>query len=206
LLAHFTLRKPSVAKVGKLINQEGWKVNIPKIEEVVEQWKPAAKLTIETDPVFIRCVSEQSGLAVKDFGPAQGVVATRTFAKGDIVCDYHRKIITAEGRAMMEELHGEPGYMFFFKNGNKSLCLDVQTFPCQCHPHADTFGRRINHSSKMPNVKPMCCTIRFDGEEWEVVFFKALKDIPVDEEIKFDYGVSKKSFRGEGLDLDWLDE
>ncbi|CAM4574620.1 unnamed protein product [Leuciscus chuanchicus] len=62
-----------LGQVGKLINQEGWKVNIPKIEEVVEQWKPAAKLTIETDPVFIRCVSEQSGLAVKDFGPAQGL-------------------------------------------------------------------------------------------------------------------------------------
>lgn len=64
-----------MAKVGRLINQEGWQVNIPKIEEVVEQWKPAAKLTLETDPLFILCLSEQSrtSLAVKDFGPEQGL-------------------------------------------------------------------------------------------------------------------------------------
>lgn len=64
-----------MAKVGRLISKEGWKVNVPKTEEILELWKPAPKLTIETDPVFIRCVSEQSwsGLAVKDFGPEQGL-------------------------------------------------------------------------------------------------------------------------------------
>ncbi|KAK9521286.1 hypothetical protein VZT92_021105 [Zoarces viviparus] len=34
----------------------------------------------------------------------------------------------------------------------------------------------------------------------------ALKDIKVDDELKFDYGVKRKSFKGEGLDLRWLDE
>lgn len=136
-----------------------------------------------------------------------GVVATREFASGDIVCDYHGNVITAsEGRSMMADLNGEAGYLFFFKSGDKSLCVDAQTFPCSCHPQMDTFGRRINHSSKAANIKPFGCKMTLNGEEKDIVLFKAMRDITVDEELKFDYGVNRKSFRGEGLDLKWLDD
>lgn len=85
--------------------------------------------------------------------------------------------------------------------------MDAQTFPCVCHPQVDAFSRRINHSSKAANVKPFCCTLKFDGQQKEVVLFKALVEIPVElTELKFDYGVNQKSFRGEGLDLEWLDD
>ncbi len=126
------------------------------------------------------------------------MVATQRFSKGDIVCDYHGKVITAAaGRAMMEDLRNEAGYMFFFKSGQRDLCMDAQTFP---------FGRRINHSSKMPNLKPLHCVLKVDGEDRDVILFRALQDISVDTQLKFDYGVRRKSFRGEGLNLDWLDE
>ncbi len=135
------------------------------------------------------------------------MVATRRFSKGDIVCDYHGKIITAaEGRAMIQDIHDEAGFLFFFKAGQRDLCIDAQTFPCECHPDADTIGRRINHSSKMPNLKPFHCVLKVNGEDKVVVLFKALQDISVDTQLKFDYGVKRKSFRGEGLDLGWLDE
>ncbi len=135
------------------------------------------------------------------------MVATRCFSKGDIVCDYHGKVLTAAaGRAMMHEIHDEAGYLFFFKAGKRDLCIDAQTFPCECHPDIDTFGRRINHSSKRPNLKPLHCVMKMDGEERDVVLFKALENISVDTQLKFDYGVKRKSFRGEGLELDWLDE
>ena len=135
------------------------------------------------------------------------MVATRPFSKGDIVCDSHGRVITGEGgRAMMENLVDEPGYLFFFKAGERDLCIDTQTFPCECHPDADTIGRRINHSRKNPNLKPMQCVLMVDGEAKQVILFRALVDIPVDKELKFDYGVNRKSFRGESLDLDWLDE
>ncbi|XP_042578821.1 N-lysine methyltransferase KMT5A-like [Cyprinus carpio] len=112
---------------------------------------------IETD----KCVFQQTwkGIAIKDFGPQQGlgVVATRRFSKVDIVCNYNGKVITAAaGRAMMQEIHDETGYLFFFKARQRDLCIDAQT-PCECHPDADTFGRRINHSSKRPNLKPLPC-------------------------------------------------
>ncbi len=135
------------------------------------------------------------------------MVATRPFSKGDIICDYHGKIIpAAEGRAMIEGIHGQPGYMFSFKDGKRDLCVDAQTFPCECHPEADTVGRRINHSSKMPNAKPFHCILKVNGQGKDVVLFKAMNDIEVDTQIKFDYGVRRASFRGEGLDLAWLKE
>ncbi|KAL1250759.1 hypothetical protein QQF64_018555 [Cirrhinus molitorella] len=107
---------------------------------------------------------------------------------------------------MMKDINDEAGYMFFFKAGQRDLCIDAQTFPCACHPTADTAGRRINHSSKRPNLKPVHCVLKVGGEDRDVVLFRALCDISVDTQLKFDYGVRRRSFRGEGLDLDWLDE
>ncbi|XP_056123945.1 uncharacterized protein LOC130102073 [Rhinichthys klamathensis goyatoka] len=177
LVGYFSLRRPSATKVARLIGQEGWTTNCPKAEEVVSMWKPASKQKVETDPYVHHCVAEQAwtGLAIKDFGPPKGlgVVATRNFASGDIVCDYHGNVITAsEGRSIMEDLNGEAG----------------------CHPLIDTFGRRINHSSKSANVKPIRCKMTFNRKEKDIVLFKALKNITVDEELKVDYGINRKSF------------
>ena len=110
------------------------------------------------------------------------MVATRNFFSGDIVCDYHGKVIitASEGRAMMEDLKEEAGYLC--KSREKGQCIDAQTFPCSCHPLADTSGRRINHSSKSANIKPFCCKMVVNGEDQEVVLFKACQNIPVDQE------------------------
>ncbi|XP_052003458.1 N-lysine methyltransferase KMT5A-like [Xyrauchen texanus] len=191
LLSYFTLRKPSAAKVARRISQEGWTVNCLKPEKIMLLWKPAPKQKVEEDGFVIQCVSQQNwmGLAIKDFGAEQGlgVVTTRRFYKNDIVCDYHGKVITAaEGRAMVQSQHDEPGYVFFFKAGQRELCVDAQTFPCECHPHANTFGRRINHSCKMPNLKPFHCSMKINGEDKDIILFKALNDISVGTQLKFD--------------------
>lgn len=58
------------------------------------------------------------------------MVATRRFSKVDIVCNYNGKVITAAaGRAMMQEIHDEAGYLFFFKARQRDLCIDAQTSP-----------------------------------------------------------------------------
>ncbi|KAI4800308.1 hypothetical protein KUCAC02_013353 [Chaenocephalus aceratus] len=74
------------------------------------------------------------------------------------------------------------------------------------HFTEETFGRKINHSSKHPNIKPLCVVLRLDDEDVHTILFKATRDIKVDTELKFNYGVNRKSFRGEALDLVWLDE
>lgn len=137
-----------------------------------------------------------------------GVVATKTFTRGSIVCDYHGEVVTAmEGEKILKSTQDNNNYyLFFFSSGEKKLCIDAQTFPCKCHPDIETIGRKLNHSRKNPNVKPVHCLMQFPEGEKDVILFRAMKDIPVDEEIRFDYGVNRKSFRGEGLDLQWLDK
>nr|XP_020480642.1 histone-lysine N-methyltransferase pr-set7-like [Monopterus albus] len=92
-----------------------------------------------------------SGLAIKDFGgnKGQGVVATRKFPKGSMICDYRGKVITrAEVQELQTSIQESMCYLFFFKAGGQQLCIDAQTFPCECHPDMDTFGQKINHSRK----------------------------------------------------------
>ena len=130
------------------------------------------------------------------------------FSKGEVVCDYHGRLISeAEGKAMMEEQQGGMCYLFFFESkGGARCCVDAQTFPCQCHPDGDTFGRRVNHSAKAFNLKPEVHVLNFADGPRDTILLVATKDIGCNEELKFDYGVRRKSFRGEGMDLDWLNE
>ncbi|KAK7152442.1 hypothetical protein R3I93_010609 [Phoxinus phoxinus] len=205
LLSRFTHRKASAAEVARLIAQEGWQGNYPKPEEVVRLWRPAPPDSIEANQVIIKCVSEQAwtGLAVKDFGDEHGlgVVATRPFSKGDVVCDFHGEVIpAAEGRAMMMTKGLRD--LFFFRAGHRELCVDGQT-PCECHPDTHPVGRRITHSQS-PNLEPLHCVLKLRGRPRDVILLRALADISVDTQLKFYSGEIIKSFLG--LELDWLDE
>lgn len=97
-------------------------------------------------------------------------------------------------------------YLFFFKDGQRNLCIDAQTFPCSCHRHMETIGRKINHSRKKPNLKPIHVAMNVDGKPFDVILFKVLNNIDIGTELKFDYGVNRRSYQGEGLDLLWLDD
>ncbi|KAJ4921931.1 hypothetical protein JOQ06_022195 [Pogonophryne albipinna] len=145
-------------------------------------WTPALKYDIASDKHILNSCSRQKwkGLVIKSFDgqKGEGVVATTNFTKGDIVCDYHGKVITkADGEMMMKDLVDQACYLFFFKAGGENLCIDAQTV-----------------------------VLRLDDEDVHTILFKATMDIKVDTELKFNYGVNRKSFRGEALDLDWLDE
>ena len=134
------------------------------------------------------------------------MVTTKHLAEGAIVCDYHGIITTAaEGREMMshnseEDMRG----LFFFRAGQTELCIDGHS-PCECHG-ADTFGRRIKHSSKKSNLKPLHCVFNTGEGDKQAILFRAVKDIDTNTELSFDHGAKRKFFRGEGLDLKWLDE
>ncbi|KAJ4921923.1 hypothetical protein JOQ06_022187 [Pogonophryne albipinna] len=211
LLSSYTYQKPSCRKMERLISKEGWTSNCPKAQHILDMWTPALKYVIASDKHILNSCSRQKwkGLVIKSFDgqKGEGVVATTNFTKGDIVCDYHGKVITkADGEMMMKDLVDQACYLFFFKAGGENLCIDAQTWPCQCHAGLETFGRKINHSSKHPNIMPLSVVLRLDDEDVHTILFKATRDIKVDTELKFNYGVNRKSFRGEALDLDWLDE
>uniref|UniRef100_A0A3Q2T448 SET domain-containing protein n=1 Tax=Fundulus heteroclitus TaxID=8078 RepID=A0A3Q2T448_FUNHE len=133
------------------------------------------------------------------------VFATKDFARGAVVCDYHGPVVSAEeGRRVLEALQpGEGSYIFFFKAGEQKLCVNSQVAPCQCHPDKATFGRMINHSTKKLNVKGM--VFHVPGEALPVLLIKAARDIKAGEELLIDYGVTQRSFGGEAQGLSWLD-
>ncbi|XP_062418036.1 uncharacterized protein LOC119194653 isoform X1 [Pungitius pungitius] len=84
LLSRFTIRKPSVEKVGSYIAMEGWLTNCPAPDEISRMWKPASREAVEDYKIILRSVMTQrwNGVVLKHFR----VVANKNFAKGDILC------------------------------------------------------------------------------------------------------------------------
>ncbi len=68
-------------------------------------------------------------------------------------------------------------YLLYFKANGKNLCIDASE-------EKHRYGRLINHSKKFQNVKP-CIANPVEKPE---IYFKALHNIGIGEEILFDYG------------------
>ncbi|KAJ4921922.1 hypothetical protein JOQ06_022186 [Pogonophryne albipinna] len=176
LLSSYTYQKPSCRKMERLISKEGWTSNCPKAQHILDMWTPALKYVIASDKHILNSCSRQKW-------------------KGLVIKSFDGQ----KGEGVVATTN-------FTKAGGENLCIDAQTWPCQCHAGLETFGRKINHSSKHPNIMPLSVVLRLDDEDVHTILFKATRDIKVDTELKFNYGVNRKSFRGEALDLDWLDE
>lgn len=70
LTAQYSRHPPTIHKVAKMIENEGWKANHPRPEDIVAKWQPAKRVQVESDPGIIGRVTKQrwSALAIKDFG------------------------------------------------------------------------------------------------------------------------------------------
>ncbi|XP_039454377.1 uncharacterized protein LOC120433003 [Oreochromis aureus] len=196
---------PQPARVQMALDKEKWHTNKPTVNAILQAWV-APQPSIQDNESLMSSIAEQKwkGLALQDFGErkGKGVIALMPFHKGDIVCDYHGTYISeAEGKRRPQS-----GYLFFFRDEcDRGMCIDATAFPCACHPDIETYGRRMNHSRKNPNIKPQKFTMNFPAGPQETILFIALKDITVGEELLWDYGVTRKSYGGEGEDLEWLD-
>ncbi|XP_028444184.1 uncharacterized protein LOC114562117 [Perca flavescens] len=205
-------QRPSEARVRYQLQREGWTSNAPKLDEILACWKSKGG-SVLADPNIMQSVLDQKwkGLAIIDLGPpkGKGVVATMPFQAGDVVCDYHGELVTeAEGRQRQSHVpDGTDMYFFYFRSHSGArMCLDAQKFPCPCHPSIDTFGRRMNHSNKNFNVKPVRLALPFSGGLRDSMIFVATRNVTVKEELTWDYGVRPSSFGGEGWNLEWLNE
>ncbi|XP_047009713.1 uncharacterized protein LOC108261300 [Ictalurus punctatus] len=208
--SHFGPRLPSEEEVSKWISGRGWRINIPKAAQFIKEWKPPGSVNTAMDAIQIRTLTRTQkwkGLLVTEIeGKGKGVIATRSFLAGEVVCDYHGQVVTAsEGHSTHSTVSAEDGVrMFFFENMNgQSMCIDAHSPCCECHPNQQTFGRLINHSRKRCNLRPRAYT-RQNGEEKNTIIFLATRDIGVNEELFFYYGEERKSFIGKGLDLHWV--
>jgi hypothetical protein len=64
----------------------------------------------------------------------------------------------------------------------------------------------MNDSGKASNVKPVVFQLNFADGPQDTVLFLAQRNIAGNEELRWDYGVRRMSFRDEGMDLAWLDD
>ncbi|XP_072573882.1 uncharacterized protein [Paramormyrops kingsleyae] len=195
VLSHFGRRQPTESQVDAWIRNQGWKSNVPSAASVLKDWRPVGSMDTAVDSSHIQKLihnQKWKGLVVMDIaGKGKGVCATCQFKAGEVVCDYHGPVVTAtEGQRIHSSTkEEESGYMFFFRNSHKSECA--------CHPGIQPFGRLINHSHKKANLQPRLYSPAVGGQD--VILLLALNRINVGEELLFDYGVQRKSFRGEGL-------
>ncbi|KAI9531480.1 hypothetical protein NQZ68_040487 [Dissostichus eleginoides] len=208
----FRRRMPSERRVDSCIKKQDWKSNTPTAKSILPFWKPSGSVgDAMNEGRICKLIENQKwkGLLVTDVGKkGKGVIATRIFQAGEVVCDYHGKVVRGkEGQETQSNtVDEETGYMFFFSDGHgKRMCIDAHSPFCECHPGRTTFGRLINHSSKKDNLRPRRYSVDVGGHQKQVILLLSTTVIKVDEELLFNYGVNKKSHRGEGLDLDWLD-
>ena len=73
-------------------------------------------------------------------------------------------------------------YILFFKHDSRKLAIDATT-------EDDTYGCLINHSSSSPNVAMKVVTV----DRKPHVVFVALRNIPIGQEIQYDYGETRKA-------------
>ncbi|XP_014882572.1 N-lysine methyltransferase SETD8-B-like, partial [Poecilia latipinna] len=210
LMTKWRKEKPTLDQVQRCLSRSKWNKNCVPAGDVVRLWAPPLPTGQEETDVA-RYVSEQSwaGLVVAQSqrpGAGRGVFATRDFSKGSVLCDYHGRLVSArQGRRILANLKEAEGcYVFFFKLAEQNLCVDAQPEHCCCHPDIPTFGRLVNHSAKSSNSK--CVVANRPGLGQPTVLITATRDIAAGEEVLMDYGVRRRSFGGEGMDLFWLDE
>ncbi|XP_053531058.1 uncharacterized protein LOC108256813 [Ictalurus punctatus] len=118
--SRFGPRLPSEEKVSKWISDQGWRSNIPSAAQFVKEWKPHGSVDSALDAKQIRRLTRTQrwkGLVVtEDGGKGKGVIATRRFLAGEVVCDYHGQVVTAsEGHSTHSTVSAEDGvHVFFF--------------------------------------------------------------------------------------------
>ncbi|XP_016106113.1 N-lysine methyltransferase SETD8-A-like [Sinocyclocheilus grahami] len=182
------------------MEKQGWMENVPDAAEVMKDWKPPRSIQAPTDASIRRMSRRQcwKGLQLMDReGKALGVVTSKPFACGELICDFHSRLISREQGLQIHQ-NTEAGHLFFFisKNG-QGMCLDAHEERCHCHPNKSTFGRQIKHSAKRTNLSPRLHFVEDDP----VILFMATRDIQTGKEIRYDYGDHRRSYAGDGLDL-----
>ena len=118
-----------------------------------------------------------------------GVAAVRTFQQKEVVCEYQGELISqVEGKNRELELqHVATSYMFFFKLNGKSYCLDATK-------DDGSFGRLINHSRLIDNLKPVAMLSPVTDKP--AIFLVAKRHIGVGEELLYNYGERRKEVVG----------
>jgi [histone H4]-lysine20 N-methyltransferase SETD8 len=129
----------------------------------------------------------EDGLEVRNVpNKGRGIFATRSFARGEFVCEYAGEMITYQLAKKREELYAEDTnvgcYMYYFEYKSKQFCIDATA-------ESDRLGRLLNHSKLEAN----CFTKLFEFNSKPYLVLMAARDIELGEELLYDYGERNKT-------------
>lgn len=115
----------------------------------------------------------------------RGIFATRSFEKGEFVCEYAGEIISYQLAKEREQKYARDEtigcYMYFFEHKSKSYCIDATA-------ETSRLGRLLNHSKLGGN----CYTKLFEVNSKPHLILCASKDIRTGQELTYDYGDRNK--------------
>uniref|UniRef100_T1G895 SET domain-containing protein n=1 Tax=Helobdella robusta TaxID=6412 RepID=T1G895_HELRO len=118
-------------------------------------------------------------------GKGRGVVAARSFYRGEFIVEYAGdliEILIARERESKYNLSSAFGcYMYYFKHNNKNYCIDATA-------ETGRLGRLVNHSRMKPNCKTKVVMVKNVPR----LILVATKTIKEGDEILYDYGDRSK--------------
>ncbi|XP_069816934.1 N-lysine methyltransferase KMT5A [Dendropsophus ebraccatus] len=136
------------------------------------------------DDLILRGIEEGMKIDIIT-GKGRGVIATRSFQRGEFVVEYHGDLIETTDAKRREALYAQDSstgcYMYYFQYSNKTYCVDATK-------ETGRLGRLINHS-KNGN----CHTKLHDIDNIPHLILIASRDIKAGEELLYDYGDRSKS-------------
>lgn len=132
---------------------------------------------------------QEDGLEVHIFeGKGRGVVAVKSFYRGQFVVEYAGELVRSEEARVREQIYAQDQntgcYMYYFKHQNTDYCVDATA-------ESDRLGRLVNHS-RNGNLTTKIAVINSTPH----LVLVAKEDIQPGEEVTYDYGDrSKESLR-----------
>jgi len=135
----------------------------------------------------IKSGRDQDGLEVRVLeNKGRAVFSTRSFRRGDFVCEYAGEMIPYALAKKREETYAQDTsigcYMYFFEYKSKQMCIDATA-------ETDRLGRLLNHSKLDGN----CQAKLFETSSRPYIILVAARDIDVGEELTYDYGERDKT-------------
>ncbi|CAB1434971.1 unnamed protein product [Pleuronectes platessa] len=129
----FSRRMPAKDRVDAWVRKQGWKGMTANIgSAVIDNWAPSGSVDRIMDSKQIQTMvktQQWKGLYIQDFNErGRGIITTRTFEAGEVVCDYHG---TRGGLVIWHTGH-RPA------SGKKLKSLEVEA--AKCAKLTDLFG------------------------------------------------------------------
>ena len=210
--------------INDFYNRQDWPTrDISTVIHQIERWQRLGESTRRPHPVIIRRTGDEqrdrrsySTMTVEEQTHIQdrirtqewdgvtfckfekmgrGLVATKHFERGDIIVDYHGKVV--KGVKIDDYLVDpdiKPEFCFEIRDSpNGKRIIDASSETCDDHPENQCLGRLANHAkskhSKGPqNAKAAEVTLSIFQPPEHYIILKARRAIVPFEQILFDYG------------------